>query len=167
MKRLLQLTLVLLITAGLTTVANAQVTIQAQATVDANSSVTAGNNLNFNNIASGASQSVAPDEAGAGTFTVSGNQTVDLSFTLPSNLTNGSGDNMGITFGNNDAAWSDDASASNTFDPSTGTTNPINLVSETSDGEITVFIGGTINSSNERLVAGSYSGDITLTATFN
>ena len=160
MKRLLQLTLVLFIVTGLTTLANAQ-QISALATVEATSSVTAGSDLDFGTVTPGTPSTLAP--ASGGTFTVTGNSnSLDLSFTLPTNLSDGT-NTLPISFGANSAAWGD-SGADNTFNPGSGTS--VDIVDETTDNEITVYIGGTVSPTADQ-IAGDYTGTITLTATYN
>jgi len=163
MKRLLQLFLVLFIVTGLTTIANAQ-DITATATVTATGSVTPGNNLDFGSFTPGSPVTVANNDAGAGTFTVSGNGTVNMTFTLPSNLTNTNSDQLPISFGSTAAAWTDDGSTLVDFDPTSS--KSVNLDSETSDGIITVQLGGTVTPSTNQ-PTGTYTNTITLTANFN
>jgi hypothetical protein len=167
MKRLLQISLVLFLTTGLTTVALAQSSntdITATANVLAQVDVTAGNDLDFGDVTPGTPTSVAVGDATAGTFTVTGNGgSLNLSFTTPSNLT-GPGGNLPISFAAGDAAWGDGSTADNTFDPGAGT--DLDISGDTSDGEITVFIGGTV-SPGAGLQSGSYTGTITLTAAYN
>lgn len=169
MKRLLQLTLVLFLTTGLTTITLAQsdnADITATANVLAVVDVTAGNNLDFGDVTPGTPSSVAVGDATAGTFTVSGNGgNVELDFTLPGDLT-GPGGNLPISFSSTDAAWGDGGSPDNTFDPTSTPGDNLDITGDTSDGEITVFIGGTV-SPPAGLQAGTYDGTITLTATYN
>lgn len=166
MKRLLQITLVLFLTTGLTTVALAQsnADITATANVLAQVDVTSGNDLDFGDVTPGTPSSVAVSDGTAGTFTVSGNGgSLNLSFATPTDLT-GPGGNLPISFGAGDAAWGDNGSPDNTFDPGSG--DDLDISGDTSDGEITVFIGGTV-SPGAGLQAGNYTGTITLTATYN
>jgi len=166
MKRLLQLTLALLITAGMTTIANAQ--IDATATVESNVSITEGSNLDFGTLAAGANSTVAVGDATAGTFQVTGNGgQLDLSFSFANggNLTNPDGADIAINFDNSSAAWDNEStSQSNTFNPTTGTTTT--ALSADSDNTIHVFIGGSIDAAANQ-TAGNYSEEITLTASYN
>lgn len=165
MKSLIKYIFVLLLITGITTTASAQqADIAANATVDANVDLSSGDDLNFGNITAGTPSTVSPGDAAAGTFSVSGNVgNVDLSFTLPSEL-NGSVDNLPISFGGSSASWGDNAyDSNNDFDPNDGTS--VNLLQQT-DRDITVFIGGTVDPSANQ-AAGSYSGTVTLTATYN
>jgi len=166
MKRLLQLTLVLLITAGLTSIANAQsADINASADVQAPISVTGESDLTFGNIIQGNSKTVGYHETNAGRFLVTGtgSSNVSISFSaLPSNLTDGSGNNLPITY---DTAWDDATSVTSgggtTFTASSG--DSFNLPT---DGDFSVFVGGTADASASP-PAGNYEGTITLTASYN
>jgi len=165
MKRLLQLTLVLLITAGMTTIANAQ--IDATATVESNVTVTDGNPLDFGTLAAGANSTVAVGDATAGTFQVTGNGgQLDLSFSFLNggNLV-GPGADIAINFDNSSAAWDNEStSQSNTFNPTNGATTT--ALSADSDNTIHVFIGGSIDAAANQ-TAGTYTEEITLTASYN
>ncbi len=165
MKRLFQLTLALLITAGMTTIANAQ--IDATATVESNVSITEGSNLDFGTLAAGANSTVAVGDATAGTFQVTGNGgQLDLSFSFANggNLV-GPGADIAINFDNSSAAWDNEStSQSNTFNPTTGTTTT--ALSADSDNTIHVFIGGSIDAATNQ-TAGNYSEEIILTASYN
>ena len=175
MKRLLQLSLVLLITAGLTTIANAQTgsgsaDIKATATVDASINVNQVQNLTFGSLAAGDTRDVQAGDADAGQFTVdgnSGNVTLEFSFANNGELqeTSGSGASMPIAFDGSDAAWGPDATTqSESWDPTTAKSN-VNVAGAT-NGEIYVFIGGSITAASDQL-AGTYEETITLTATHN
>ena len=172
MKRLLQLTLVLLITAGLTTVANAQ-DMTASANVNASINTSVDQALDFGSVTTGSSPSISPSDGNAGRFFISGNGgQVDLEFTnLPSQLAgqnDASGSNIPISFSSTSAAWGEASnSATNVFDPTSNNveTTTVNLY-DASNGEIYVFIGGTLTvAQNQR--AGNYQGTITLQATYN
>jgi len=168
MKRLLQLTLVLLITAGLTTVANAQGNIESRATVQSTISVTGEQALDFGTIAQGASSTVSvSDNATVGRFLVTGNGgTVDLDFDLSNATLTGPGADIPITFGAGSAAWGTGSSSPTyTFDPANVTdtgTESVNLY----DSDIYVFIGGQITAAADQ-TAGDYTGEIILTASYN
>ncbi len=166
MKRLLQITLMAFVMTGLSTVAFAQ-TIDASATVDANLTLNAGNNLDFGTLAAGATSSVAVGDGTAGTFNIVGNGgQVDIGFTFLNggNLV-GPGADIPITFDGTSAAWGPDAgSPDNAFDPTTGATT--SDLSADPDNTIYIFIGGSITAAASQ-TAGSYSEEITLTATYN
>ncbi len=166
MKRLLQFTLVLLITTGLTTIANAQIT--AKANVQASIDVTEVQGLNFGDLTPGASSDVQTSSGDAGQFTVSGNSgNVSLKFAFDNGgvLQGPDGATMDITFDGSDAAWGEDSNTqTESWDP-TSEKNGVN-VAGASNQEIYVFIGGSITAANDQ-VAGEYTETITLTATHN
>jgi len=172
MKRLLQLSLALFIVTGLTTIANAQssknATIKASAVIQSSVTISGPNDLNFGAVPSGTPTPVSYNDANAGRFDVSGNETVTLGLSLPSNLTNSNSTTMPINFSTSDAAWSDDGTNYNEFDPTNGNTINLDLWDNnvSSDGAISVYIGGEVNpAANQE--AGTYNGDITLTAEYN
>lgn len=166
MKRLLQITLITFVIAGLTTVASAQQSdndnIQANATVIAQLDVTAGSPLNFGDVTPGISSSVAYGSGGSFSISGGGGASVILDFTLPTNLTSG-GNNLPISFSTTDANWEDGTTSNgnNVFDP-----NSPETITFPSDGDMSVFIGGTVTPDNTQ-AAGTYSGTIVLTATYN
>ena len=166
MKRLLNITLITFVFTGLTTVALAQQSdndqIQASATVVAQLDVTAGNALDFGDVSPGIPSSVAYGSGGSFSITGGGGASVILDFTLPTNLTDG-GNNLPISFSSTDANWEDGttSSGSNEFDPNSSET-----ITFPSDGDMTVFIGGTVSPTVGQ-AAGTYTGNIVLTATYN
>lgn len=167
MKRLLQITLAIFLFTGLTTAAIAQPTIDATATVEANITVNTGNPLDFGTLAAGANSTINVGDAAAGTFNITGNGgQVDLGFTFLNggNLV-GPGTDIPITFDGSSAAWGEESNdQSNTFDPTVGATT--SALSAATDNTIYVFIGGSITAAANQ-TAGSYSEEITLTATYN
>ena len=167
MKRLLQITLITFIIAGLTTVASAQGqsdndNIQANATVIAQLDVSAGSPLNFGNVTPGILSSVPYGSGGSFNISGGGGASVILDFTLPTNLTSG-GNNLPISFSTTDANWEDGATSNgnNVFDP-----NASETITFPSDGDMSVFIGGTVDPDGAQ-AAGTYTGTIVLTATYN
>lgn len=170
MKTLLKTLLITCVAICAGTVAYAQgqsanANIPANANVIAQLNVTAGNALGFGDVSPGVSKSVAISDATAGTFSVTGGggASVSLGFTLPTNLTSGA-NNLPIAFSTTDANWEDGISSlgTNVFDPNAG----VSVGALPADGDMTVFIGGTVNPTNGQ-AAGTYTGTITLTATYN
>lgn len=134
--------------------------IQANANVLAPLTVNPGNNLLFNSVIPGINMNVAPGDANAGSFIVSGfgGLQVQMDFgTLPSNLSDGT-NNLPISFAADAAMW-DNGSGTGAFDPN-GLSNA-NL----SGGAMTVYIGGTV-SPDVQQPAGTYTGTISLTVTY-
>lgn len=169
MKRILQITLITFIMAGLTTVAIAQDSdnIAANATVEALINVAGVQALDFGTLTPGSTSNVAVGDAAAGQFSIAGNGgTVDLQFDLSNATLTGPGADMPITFGAETAAWGADAtSPTNTFDPSNIAGTTVNLYDD-ADGTLYVFIGGSITAGANQ-AAGDYTGSIVLTATYN
>lgn len=159
--------------------ANAQ-TIQGKATVQTSVTMNSGSNedLLFGTISEGATQTVDISDNDAnsqrsGMFKISGNALVtELSFsTLPSNLSvtkNSTTYTLPITFGTTDAGYQQASSADRTtgvttFDPSNGVTG---LTLDLLDNPVFVFIGGSVTASASQ-ASGDYTGDITISATYN
>lgn len=148
----------------------------ATATVLEDVTVTQVTDLAFGEVFQGNSSSVASSSGAS--FDVSGDDSknVTLDFTLPNegsgpSPTNGytywldgpSSSELEITFSATDANWESGTthSASNTFDPASTTS-----ASLSTDGDVRVWIGGTVNPLAGQ-TTGSYTGTITLTATYN
>lgn len=134
--------------------------IQANANVLAPLTVNPGNNLLFSGVIPGIQMSVAPTDANAGSFILSGfgGLEVQMDFgTLPTNLSDGTND-LPISFAADAAMW-DNGSSTGTFDPN-GLSNA-NL----SGGAMTVYIGGQVAPAVLQ-PAGTYSGTISLTVTY-
>lgn len=164
MKRLTQLLFTAIIAFGVTTAVFAQPSdnITASADVLATLSVTGSNNLDFGNVTRGVNKAVAESDAAAGTFDIVGgvSASVALSFTLPTDLSDGGVNTMPIVFSVTDASW-DGSTNDNVFDPAAGTNATLD-----GGGTATVFIGGTVQPGGAQ-VAGNYTATITLAATYN
>jgi hypothetical protein len=132
--------------------------IQALANVYAAIVVTAGNDLDFGNVFPGVPKTVATGDASAGTFSATGeaNGPINLTFTLPAQLTSG-GDNMPIN------AWTGCHDSDNThagctaFVPSGAPTG----ASFSGAGQIWLWIGATVTPAANQ-AAGAYTATITL-----
>ena len=140
-------------TAAQSNTADLTATAQVLAPID----VSFVSDLDFGDVLPGVPMTVAPADAGAGQFTVTGatSEDVILDFTLPSNLTGG-GDPIPVSF---TAGWGDDA-ASNSIDPTSPQT--VNLGTTTN---IDVFLGGTVTPAINQ-AAGTYDATVTLTVTY-
>lgn len=176
MKRLIQVTLTAFLVLGIYSISFAQTnspqsaTIQSEASVLADMTIAGPDNLDFGNVSTSTSTnvSVSPGDAESGRFTLSAtaNSNVNLEFTVLSttlNQENGS-NTLTVSYGGSDAAWDDDQGSTNpgeTFDP-----NSPKDINMPSDGDIGVWIGGTLQLDGTQ-TAGGYSGDIQLTATYN
>ncbi len=160
--------------------------ISADANVVAAVDVVAETNLDFGSILTSSSSAVAANAGTPGKFTVTSTSGIDLSlsFAMPDA---GNGCNSGtytycllrsggsntvdndlleLTFGANDGAWDNTETATNgsggtTFNPTAGATT-----GGTQDGNIAVFVGGTVTSTGTQ-AQGSYTGTITLTVDYN
>lgn len=133
--------------------------IQASANVVAQLTVTQGNNLDFGDVLPGfgAQVDISENPASAGTFTLSGasGYEVNLSFDLPSVLTNGT-NQLTISFGADDAGYGPNGSTvTQTFDPAVGADTNLGGT------EMTVFIGGSVNATADQ-APGEYTGTIQL-----
>lgn len=138
--------------------------INASADVIAAISVTGDNDLTFGDVSPGVNKTVAPNDATAGLFTVSGgaDASVELQFsTLPSTLSDGT-NTLPISY---NANFGDTYNAANDFTPSEGTAFS-GSPTIPSDGDMNVFLGGTVTPAGTQ-AAGNYSATITLTATYN
>jgi hypothetical protein len=137
--------------------------IQATANVLAALTVAAGANLQFGNVTPNVPKTIAIADAGAGRFdiTKAAASGVTLSFTLPTNLVSGGGDNLGI--GTWTGGWNTSAtpSGATTFTPSAGGTN----TGVTAGTTLFVYVGATVSPIAAQ-PAGLYSGTVTLSAVY-
>lgn len=125
--------------------------------------VTKTNDLSFGSVFPGLNNSVAVTASGAAEFSVQGqaNTSVDLSFTLPSNITDGSSNTLPI------ANWvalyntTNSSSSGTSFTPSSSATS----ATLSGTGALYVFLGATAQPSISQ-VAGSYSGTATMTVVY-
>jgi Domain of unknown function (DUF4402) len=148
---------------GLATAAEAQsADIQALANVYQPISVTGNRDLDFGNVFPGVAKTVAIADATSGQFQLGGEASggVNLTFTLPPNLTSG-GNNLPI------GSWTGCTSATNTTAGCTGFT-PSGAATASAFsglGALWVFVGATVTPAAGQ-AAGSYSGTVTLTAAY-
>ena len=146
---------------------HAQVDISVSARVLESLVVTAVNDLEFGDIVAGNTSAVAPDDATAGQYEISGEagSEVSLSFTLPSNLelVLDPSFTMPISFSNSDGIHSttNDAGAGSTFDPNVVHTPTLNAM----NGDLYIFIGGEVTAAPGQ-EPGNYEGTITLTVEY-
>lgn len=134
--------------------------IDVTATVETALSVTGVSDLAFGSIFPGFGRTIAATDATSGEFQIAGgnNGGLDLSFTLPGTLT-GPGDPMIVSF---TAAAGDDRATAGSFDPAALHQGRLNATT----GMLNVYLGGTVTAAPTQL-AGSYSGIVTLTASYN
>jgi len=143
-----------------------QESIDAKATVLAPISFMEKRDLDFGTeVLPGRTYTVLPGDATqAGRFGIwgAGLKEVNLTFSLPNNLT-GTGDDIPVTFGATSATYApngDYTSGATSFNPATGATT--NLIAS---GHLYVAIGGEISPPSDQ-AAGEYTGVITLTVEY-
>ena len=148
---------------SLATVAQAQsANINATANVYAAMTVTGARDLDFGNVFPGVNKTVGVAAATSGRFDLTGqaSSNVNLTFTLPANLTSGA-NNLPI------GTWTGCTNATNTttgctaFTPS-GSASPSAF---SGAGALFVWVGGTVSPAANQ-AAGSYTGTVTLTAAY-
>lgn len=176
MKQLSRILSILVLAISLSSAVYAQsADITGNAEVLAAINVTGATNLDFGSVEQGTNKTVNADGSSndadviVGEFTVGGSDgaSVTLDFTQLSDLSDGGGNTLTIAYNStNYALWSTDADNTTTgdntaFDPTTATP------SATLDADgISVFIGGEAQPGASQ-VAGTYSGTITLSASYN
>ena len=146
-------------------------TVEANATIEANLTVAGIQPVQYG-ILNSTDNTGDKSPIESGYFLVSGAESADvtLSFTLADlqldNSTGTGDETLVLTGGTETGAWEDDNSGSfpstNLFDLSSGTTSTL----DGSDGEIVVWVNPLITiDGNEK--PGSYTGSVTMTATYN
>ncbi|HXE58367.1 MAG TPA: DUF4402 domain-containing protein [Gemmatimonadales bacterium] len=136
--------------------------ITATANVLTPLTVVGAQNLSFGNVFPGLNKTVAVTDAGAGRFDVAGqaNANVSLSFVLPSNLSDGSGNLLPIGSWTGEHNTTGTATGAN-FTPSAGATN----TTLSGTGNLYVFIGGQVTPAVNQ-PAGLYSGSVQMTVVY-
>lgn len=174
MKRLIQITLTAFLVFGICSISFAQQSAQDNATADATVlaqlDVTKTNDLNFGDVSPGVNKTISRSNGASFDITGGDGASVSLDFTLPTGssytyaLDDGTNE-LELTFANDDANYETGTGSS---DSGNNTFNPTNTKSINSfpSGGITVFLGGTVEPTNNQ-PANTYSGTITLTATYN
>ncbi len=148
---------------SLATVAQAQsANINATATVFQAMTVTGARDLDFGNVFPGVAKAVAVSAATSGRFDLTGQASanVDLTFTLPANLTSGA-NNLPI------GTWTGCSNGTNTTTGCTAFT-PSAAPSSTAfsgAGALFVFVGATVTPAANQ-AAGNYTGTVTMTAAY-
>jgi hypothetical protein len=136
--------------------------INATATVLSALTVTGANDLQFGNVTPGVNKTVAITDAGAGRFNVvkAANQGVTLTFTLPTNLSDGSNN---LPIGSWTGGWNASATpvGATAFTPSAAGTN----TTATAGTTIFVYVGATVTPAAAQ-VAGSYTNTVTMSAVY-
>jgi hypothetical protein len=136
--------------------------IQALATVYQPITITGARNLDFGTVFPGVNKTIAVAAATSGRFDLTGQASgnVDLTFTLPTNLTSG-GNNLPI------GTWTGCTNATNTtagctsFTPSGSAT----ASAFSAAGALYVWVGATVSPAAAQ-AAGNYTGNVTLTAAY-
>ena len=183
MKKTIKILTAAILAIGFGSLANAQsATITANATVISEIVVETRTNLNFGTVVVGQTKSVSARESilvssgptlgtsNRGYFVVRAQQgsNVNLSFLLPSNLSSPIGELLPISFnyGDSEVAYLEDSDYEEIDFYPTSALQINSFNSSDPDGrEIKVFIGGQVNATG--VPAGSYIGNITLSATYN
>lgn len=160
----LSASIVLVLAAVAATQAQAQsASINATATVQGALTVSAAGDLAFGNVFPGATKLVAPSDATSGGFSLAGaaNAEVTLTFTLPTDLTDGT-NNLPITFGAASAGHNvaNSRAGLTLINPSAVATTRLDGVT----GNLYVFIGGSVSPVAQP--AGAYSASIQLAAAY-
>jgi hypothetical protein len=139
--------------------------IGARATVQQALTVTAGDSLLFGAAFPNTTRTVLPSDAASGSFNLAGaaNAEVNLTFTLPANLTSGA-NNLPVTYGASAAAHNTASARSGanftTFDPSVVRTTRL----DGTTGFLYVYIGGSVSPVAQP--SGNYTGSVTLAAAY-
>lgn len=153
-----------LLQAALPAAARAQNSATASATADVQQPivVTKTSDLAFGNVFPGLNKTIAVTDAGAAAFTVTGqgSANVNLTFSLPTSLTNGANS---LPLGSWTARRNSTSSPSSgtDFTPSSGATS----TTFSSGGAIYVYVGATAQPSVS-LPAGVYTGTLSLTVVY-
>jgi hypothetical protein len=136
--------------------------INATATVLSAITVTAANDLQFGNVTPGVNKTVAITDAGAGRFNVvkAANQGLTLTFTLPTNLSDGTNN---LPIGTWTGGWNTSATpvGATAFTPNAAGTN----TAVTAGTTVFVYVGATVTPAAAQ-VAGSYTNTVTMSAVY-
>lgn len=136
--------------------------INATATVYAPITVSGAQPLAFGTVFPGVNKVVAATDAAAGRFDLTGQNSanVNVSFTLPTQLTSG-GNNLPIGTWTGYRNSTNSQTGGSAFTPSAGAT----AAAFSGSGALFVFVGATVSPAAAQ-VAGSYTGTVTLTAAY-
>lgn len=137
--------------------------IGARATVQQALTITAVDSLLFGAAFPNTTRNVLPSDAASGSFSLVGaaNAEVNLTFTLPANLTFGA-NTLPVTFGAASAGYNvaNSRAGLTAFNPAAVATTRL----DAGTGELYVFIGGSVSPTIQ--AAGSYTGAITLATAY-
>ena len=148
---------------SLATAAQAQsANINATAVVYQAMTVTGARALDFGNVFPGVAKSIAVAAATSGRFDLTGQASanVNLTFTLPTNLTSGA-NNLPIGTWTGCHAATSNTTGCTTFTPSGSAT----ASAFSGTGALFVWVGGTVTPAANQ-AAGTYNGTVTLTAAY-
>ncbi len=148
---------------SLATAAQAQsANINATAVVYQAMTVTGARALDFGNVFPGVAKSIAVAAATSGRFDLTGQASanVNLTFTLPTNLTSGA-NNLPIGTWTGCHAATNNTTGCTTFTPSGSAT----ASAFSGTGALFVWVGGTVTPAANQ-AAGTYNGTVTLTAAY-
>jgi hypothetical protein len=157
----LSLALVALLAVGATSAQAQSANITATAVVQTPLTVTGAAALDFGNVFPGVVKSIAPTAATAGRFSIAGqgNAQVILTFTLPTNLTNGA-NNLPI------GTWLGGQFATNTQASQTAITPTAPVTTNLgAAGSLFVWLGATVTPAVAQ-VAGTYNGTVTMAVVY-
>jgi hypothetical protein len=136
--------------------------ITATATVFQAMTVTGARSLDFGNVFPGVAATIPVTAPTSGEFQLTGQNSanVNLTFTLPTNLTSG-GNNLPI------GTWTGCTNATNTATGCTAFTPSASATASafSGAGALFVFVGGTVTPAGNQ-PAGTYTGTVTLTAAY-
>lgn len=136
--------------------------ITATATVFQAMTVTGARTLDFGNVFPGVAKAIGVAAATSGRFDLTGQSSanVNLSFTLPANLTSGA-NNLPI------GTWTGCTNATNTTTGCTAFTPSASATASafSGAGALFVFVGGTVTPAGNQ-ASGTYTGTVTLTAAY-
>jgi hypothetical protein len=163
MSRLLGTLTAVALVAVASTASAQSATITANATVLQPLTVSNVRNLDFGNVYPGVNKPIAYDAATSGKFSVTGfaSAEVNISFTLPTNLSSG-GNTLPIGTWTGCHNTVDATAACTTFTPSSSNTTT-NLAAVT--GTLFVFVGATVSPAGTQ-AQGSYTANVTMTAAY-
>lgn len=134
--------------------------IEVTAVVETALDVQGVTDLDFGSVFPGFGRTIAANDAASGEFQISGGNGggVDLTFTLPASLSDGT-NTMPVSF---TAAAGADRAGATVFDPTALAQRSL----DATNGTLSVFLGGTVTAAPTQ-VAGNYSATVTLTASYN
>ena len=132
-------------------------TITAKGTVNQHITAQGTRALDFGaDLIGGVPTSVDKASSNSGKFEITGKagREISIDFDLPSNLTDGTGNNLAISFSSTDAGYINNGSTLNAFNPSSGTNANMSAT-----GTMEVYLGGTVSPTPNQ-VPGYYSGTV-------